>query len=103
RMNDRAMNRSPLLDQAGDYVSQALTGGEGGPFANQIYNELYGKFGGGSEGGFGFMMDPANDPTMAPYIEALRREMNESRDQQLAEIDDRANAIGMYGGSGRAL
>src|SRR5690606_32279443 len=41
--------------------------------------------------------------TMAPYIEALRREMNESRDQQLAEIDDRANAIGMYGGSGRAL
>src|SRR5690606_24165565 len=45
RMNDRAMNRSPLLDQAGDYVSQALTGGEGGPFANQIYNELYGMFG----------------------------------------------------------
>lgn len=144
RLEDRAMNRSPLLDQASGYVSSTLgdAGDGSGPFGgNPVYNELYrrltagdpqtpgaddgtggtGAGGGGGEGipdsmtGSTFWndqarqlfdpsrLDPANDPTMAPYIEALRREMGEDLEQQLGQIDDRANSVGMYGGSGRAL
>lgn len=48
-------------------------------------------------------LDPANDPTLAPYVEALRREMGEDLEGQLLDINDQSNAVGMYGGSGRAL
>lgn len=180
RIQDRAMNGDPLMDQARGYVGNSLGAGADGPFGgNEIYNDLYGRLGGadfdrgsgllagflngsvgtqsagyggrsqlasgrsplrgssnGSMGGSysgggpggggggripdtmaqgGFFadetrdlfddrnLDPANDPTLAPYMEAIRREMGEDRDSQLAEIDDAANSIGMYGGSGRAL
>lgn len=48
-------------------------------------------------------MDPANDPTMAPLLEALKREMGEDLDAQLQDIGDEFSGVNMYGGSGLAL
>lgn len=48
-------------------------------------------------------LDPANDPTLQPYIDALRRNFMEQLDEQLLGIDEASNARGMYAGSGRAL
>lgn len=104
----------------------------GNPVYNELYRRLTADAGGGADGEGGgtdsngdgipdsmsgstffndemrkffdpTALDPASDPTLAPYVDALRREMEEDRDAELATIDDRANAIGMYGGSGRAL
>jgi hypothetical protein len=47
--------------------------------------------------------DPANDPTLAPYLEALKREMSEDMDEQLNSIGDEAAGVNMYGSSGLNL
>lgn len=48
-------------------------------------------------------LDPANDPTMAPYLAAMRSSMQEDLDRQLQDVGDEFAGAGMYGGSGLAL
>lgn len=48
-------------------------------------------------------LDPANDPTMAPYLDALRKRNQEALDAQLQDVGDEAAGAGMYGGSALAL
>lgn len=49
------------------------------------------------------VLDPANDPTLQPYIDALKREFQQDLDRQLLDIGDRSNSIGMYAGTGQAV
>jgi hypothetical protein len=42
-------------------------------------------------------LDPANDPTMQPYLDALKREANEAYMQSLGDLDARAEGSGRYG------
>lgn len=48
-------------------------------------------------------LDPANDPTMAPYLAAMKSSMQEDLDRQLQDVGDEFAGAGMYGGSGLAL
>jgi len=43
-------------------------------------------------------LDPANDPTLQPYIEALRREALEGHREALADLNARAEGTGRFGG-----
>lgn len=50
----------------------------------------------------GKYLDP-NDPTTQNYIKALNNEANTQLQQQLSQIAGKADAVGMYGGSGANL
>jgi hypothetical protein len=50
----------------------------------------------------GKYMDP-NDPVLKGYIDALNRQANEQLQQQLSQAAGKADAVGMYGGSGANL
>lgn len=45
-------------------------------------------------------LDPMHDPTMQPYLDALRRQSQIGLEGQLNDIGDEANGLNMYGGSG---
>jgi len=45
-------------------------------------------------------LDPANDPTLQPLLETLRRDSRESLGDQMDQIGDEATGLNMYGGSG---
>lgn len=84
------------------YSGGASAGYNGGPQIqdNSSDNSLFSKNAQAILGGK--YLDP-NDPTTKGYIDALNSQANAQLQQQLSQIGGRADAVGMYGGSGANL
>lgn len=48
-------------------------------------------------------LDPASDPTLQPYIDALRQQMQDEFETRADQLGDRFASSNMFSGSGRAL